>query len=103
MVGSHARTPRLRRYPGPRKRKRAGQPGLAEKASFGDGIRLTHSPSGGGVNAEAQTANPAWDFQLLLPRYEVNAEYSFRARVVYREHCSREEILREYENWRKSR
>jgi hypothetical protein len=30
------------------------------------GIRLTHSPSGGGVNAASQTTNPAWDFQFLV-------------------------------------
>ncbi len=64
-------------------------------------IRFTHSPSGGGVNSEAQTTNPAWDFQFLLPRYEVNTEYSFRARLVYRENCPRKEILREYEDWQK--
>lgn len=67
------------------------------------GLRLTHSPSGGGVHAEAQTTNPAWDFQFVLPRYEVNTEYSFRARLVYREHCPRKEILREYEDWQKNR
>lgn len=67
------------------------------------GIRLTHSPSGGGVNTEAQTTNPAWDFQFLLPRYEVNTEYSFRTRLVYREQCQRKEILREYEDWQKDR
>jgi hypothetical protein len=66
------------------------------------GIRFTHSPSGGGINKEMQTANPAWDFQYLLPRYEVNKEYGFRARVVYRERCERAEVLREYEKWRKS-
>ena len=66
------------------------------------GIRLTHSPSGGGLNKEAQTTNPAWDFQFLVPRYEVNKEYGFRARVVYRERCSRADILQEYEKWRKT-
>jgi hypothetical protein len=65
------------------------------------GIRFTHSPSGGGLNREAQTTNPAWDFQYLIPRYEVNREYGFRVRVVYRERCSRAEILKEYEDWRK--
>ncbi len=65
------------------------------------GIRLTHSPSGGGVNSQAQTTNPAWDFQFLVPRYEVNREYGFRARVVYRERCGRDDILNEYEAWRK--
>ena len=67
------------------------------------GIRLTHSPSGGGLNKEAQTTNPAWDFQYLIPRYDVNEEYGFRVRVVYRERCSRAEILKEYEDWRKQR
>src|SRR5207237_40716 len=36
------------------------------------GIRFTHSPSGGGGNPERQTTNPAWDFQFLIPGYEVN-------------------------------
>jgi hypothetical protein len=67
-----------------------------------EGIRFTHSPSGGGVNAAAQTTNPAWDFQFIVPRYEVVKEYSFRARVVYRERCERAEVLREYQAWRKS-
>jgi hypothetical protein len=66
-----------------------------------DGIRLTHSPSGGGVNAALQTTNPAWDFQYLIPKYEVLKEYGFRARAVYRERCRRDEVLREYEAWRK--
>jgi hypothetical protein len=66
-----------------------------------EGIRFTHSPSGG-VNQEAQTTNPAWDFQYIVPRYEVKKEYGFRARLVYRERCSRAEVLREYQSWRKS-
>jgi hypothetical protein len=65
------------------------------------GIRFSHSPSGGGINQKEQTTNPAWDFQYLLPGYEVNHEYGFRARVVYRERCSRAEVVGEYENWRK--
>jgi hypothetical protein len=65
-----------------------------------EGIRFTHSPSGGGANAELQTTNPAWDFQYILPRYEVNQEYSFRARLVYREQCNRAEVLKEVEDWR---
>ncbi len=66
-----------------------------------EGVRFTHSPSGGGVNKDEQTTNPAWDFQFLLPRYEVKKEYGFRARAIYRERCSRAEVLREYEAWRK--
>jgi hypothetical protein len=63
------------------------------------GLRLTHSPSGGGTNTQAQTTNPAWDFQYVLPQYEVNAEYHLRARAIYRERCSREQVLKEYEAW----
>jgi hypothetical protein len=67
-----------------------------------DGIRFAHSPSGGGLNAQQQTTNPAWDFQYLIPRYEVGKEYSFRARVVYRPRCPRSELLDEYVQWRNS-
>lgn len=66
-----------------------------------EGIRFTHSPSGGGLNKELETTNPAWDFQYIIPRYEVNKEYGFRARVAYRERCDRSEVLKEYESWRK--
>lgn len=66
------------------------------------GLRLTHSPSGGGTNAQFETTNPAWDFQYILPKYEVNTEYELRARVIYRERCSRLEVLAAYEAWRKT-
>jgi len=59
-----------------------------------DGIRFSHSPSGGGPD------NPAWDWQFIIPEYEVAHEYGYRARVVYRERCSRDEVLEEYKNWR---
>ena len=59
-----------------------------------EGVRLTHSPSGGGPNAPLQTTNAAWDFQFILPAYEVLHDYSFRARAVYRERSSREEVLK---------
>jgi hypothetical protein len=65
-----------------------------------EGIRFTHSPSGGGINRQRETSNPAWDFQYLLPRYEVNKEYGFRARLVYRERCARTEVVKEYRKWR---
>ena len=67
-----------------------------------EGIRFTHSPSGGGSNAELQTTNPAWDFQFIIPSYEVLKEYGFRARAVFRERCSRQEVLREFADWRRS-
>jgi hypothetical protein len=65
-----------------------------------DGLRFTHSPSGGGANAARQTTNPAWDFQYVLPKYEVNTAYGFKARLIYRERCSREQVLKEYEAWK---
>ncbi|MCB1229853.1 MAG: hypothetical protein KDN19_06285 [Verrucomicrobiae bacterium] len=67
-----------------------------------DGIRFTQSPSGGGANAERETTNPAWDFQFLIPDYEIAKEYEFRMRAVFRPKCSREEIDREFKEWRKS-
>jgi hypothetical protein len=66
------------------------------------GIRFTHSPSGGGLSRQQQTTHPAWDFQYLQPKYDVNKEYSFRARLAYRPRCGRAEVLREYAAWRKA-
>jgi hypothetical protein len=66
------------------------------------GIRLSHSPSGGGFNKELQTTNPAWDFQFIIPAYDVLKDYGFRARAVYRERCSRQEVMQEFTNWRNS-
>jgi hypothetical protein len=40
-----------------------------------EGIRFTHSPTGGGGNAALKTTNPAWDWQFIVPRVEVLAEY----------------------------
>ena len=64
-----------------------------------EGVRFTHSPSGGGANAELSTTNPAWDFQLLIPNPEVMRDYSLRVRTVLRPKCSREEILAEFRQW----
>jgi hypothetical protein len=67
-----------------------------------DGIRFSHSPSGGGDNPALQTTNPAWDFQFIVPAYEVLRDYGFRARAVYRGGCSRQEIVQEFATWRRS-
>ena len=67
-----------------------------------EGIRFCHSPSGGGFNAELQTTNPAWDFQFIVPAYDVLKDYGFRARAVYRERCTRQDVLQEFADWRKS-
>lgn len=68
-----------------------------------EGIRFTHSPSGGGVNAERRTTNPAWDFQFLVPDPRVGREYGFKVRTVLRPRCSREEIVAEYQTWKEER
>lgn len=65
-----------------------------------EGIRFTHSPSGGGQNAERKSTNPAWDFQFLVQKPEVMREYGFKIRTVLRPRCSREEILAEYSKWK---
>lgn len=82
--------------------------GLSRKQLFllmfdrAEGIRFSHSPSGGGDNAGAETTNPAWDFQLIIPAYDVLRDYGFRARAVYRERCTRQEVVREFTDWRKA-
>ncbi|MBL8820246.1 MAG: hypothetical protein JNL58_29755 [Planctomyces sp.] len=63
------------------------------------GIRFTHSPSGGGTNAEFKTTNPAWDFQYYVEKPQIGREYSFQVRTVLRPECSREEILEEFRIW----
>ena len=67
-----------------------------------EGIRLTHSPSGGGGNAALQTTNPAWDFQFLVQNPEIMREYSFRVRTVLRPRCSRAEMLGEFMKWKET-
>lgn len=67
-----------------------------------EGIRFTHSPSGGGFDARRRTTCPAWDFQFLIPKYEVMREYHFKARTIFRPRCSRDAILQEYQRWKAS-
>lgn len=64
------------------------------------GIRFTHSPSGGGLNVGPKTANPAWDFQFLIRSPEVGEEYRFKMRTALRARCTREQIVEEYHRWR---
>lgn len=68
-----------------------------------EGVRFTHSPSGGGANAELKTTNPAWDFQFLIPKPEVMKDYGFQVRTVLRPRCSRDEILAEFQRWKEAR
>ncbi len=67
-----------------------------------EGIRLTHSPSGGGANAAMKSTNPAWDFQFLIQKPELMKDYGFKVRTALRPRCSRNEILDEVEQWKLS-
>ena len=58
-------------------------------------IRFSQSPTGGGP------ANPAWDFQFIIPKVKQEKEYSFRARIIYKPFVSNEDILKEYHQWGK--
>ena len=62
-----------------------------------DEARFTHSPSGGGKSPSAP--NPAWDFQMVIPRCEVDQEYLMHARVVYKRWVDERDLLKEYESW----
>ena len=53
-----------------------------------DQVRLTQSPSGGGKG------NPAWDFQYLIPDYQVGKRYQMVMRGLYVPFESREQIER---------
>ena len=56
-------------------------------------IRFSQSPTGGGPE------NPAWDFQFIIPDFIVGKEYSFNARLIYKEWEDAEDIMGEYKNW----
>jgi hypothetical protein len=57
-------------------------------------LRFAQSPTGGGET------NPAWDFYILNPGFEVGKEYSFNVRLVYKPFVSGEDIREEYQKWR---
>jgi hypothetical protein len=66
-------------------------------------LRFSHSPSGGGLNAEKGTQNPAWDFQLLIPDYQVNTEYRLTMRLVYKLWVDRADVIAEVRKYLGSR
>ncbi|MCA9111596.1 MAG: hypothetical protein KDA52_16705 [Planctomycetaceae bacterium] len=53
-----------------------------------DQVRLSQSPSGGG------NGNPAWDFQFLIPDYEVGQRYQLVMRAMYVPYESAEQVER---------
>ena len=58
-------------------------------------LRFSHSPSGGGRTPAGDDTCPAWDFQLVIPDYEVGREYGLDMRVVYKRWVDRADVLRE--------
>lgn len=65
------------------------------------GIRLTHSPSGGGFHAARRTSNPAWDFQFLIRNPKVDAAYGFSLRTVLCQRCDRNRLLELVSQWQR--
>jgi len=57
--------------------------------------RFTTSPSGGGLSSDQTAMNPAWDFQLLIPDYQVNKEYGVDVRLVYKPWVDRADVIEE--------
>lgn len=68
-----------------------------------DNLRLTHSPSGGGTAASGDDTSPAWDFHLIVPRYEVGKDYRLSARVVYKPWVDRDDVIAEVRKYRDHR
>jgi|694.fasta_scaffold01531_16 hypothetical protein len=64
-----------------------------------NGIRFTHSPSGGGFNQAALSSNPAWDFQYVIENPDTHREYGFSARTFLVPQCSRDELLNHLAKW----
>ncbi len=59
----------------------------------GEGIRFSQSPTGGG------DLNPAWDFQFIVPDFKLGQEYSFKARIIYKEFAGGNDIMEEFGAW----
>ncbi|HDS74778.1 MAG TPA: hypothetical protein ENN56_04475 [Firmicutes bacterium] len=60
-------------------------------------VRFTQSPSGGGPRC------PAWDFQMIVPEYEIDTPYGISARVVYKPFTSYRDIEDEFAQWQAHR
>jgi hypothetical protein len=58
-------------------------------------LRFTHSPSGGGRTPAGDDSNPAWDFQLIVPKPVIDREYKLEGRLVYKEWKGRADVLEE--------
>ncbi|MFM8728916.1 MAG: hypothetical protein ACKON9_27765, partial [Planctomycetaceae bacterium] len=71
--------------------------------SKSDGIRLTHSPSGGGFNTVLRSHNPAWDFQFLIREPKVSQSYGFSVRTILQPAVDRNQMVQLAEQWQKER
>jgi len=60
-------------------------------------LRFFCSPTGGGASLLPGKHCPAWDFEWVIPRaeYEVEREYAFRVRLVYKRYVSDDDVLDE--------
>lgn len=66
-----------------------------------EGIRFSHSPSGGGMTPGGDDTNPAWDFQWVVPEYRIGTRYQFKYRAVYKTWEGRADVLIEAAKFRK--
>jgi hypothetical protein len=65
----------------------------------GPHVRFTHSPSGGGGSKSGDDNNPAWDFQLIVPDYQVDQEYGLTVRAVYKPWVDRADVIEEVKKY----
>ena len=63
-------------------------------------LRFAHSPSGGGRTPDETDTSPAWDFQLVIPDYEMDKEYGLNMRLVYKPWQGRDDVLNEVRRYR---
>lgn len=65
-----------------------------------EGIRLAHSPSGGGNSPDGDDTNPAWDFQWIVPSFEVGESRTIRYRMVYKPWGNRADVIHDVMRYR---
>lgn len=50
-------------------------------------------------DGKADTHSPAWDWQYVIRSPQLNKEYGYSARIVYKPYAGRKDVLKEYEAW----
>ena len=52
-------------------------------------------------NAEGipDTHSPAWDWQYVIRKPQIDKEYGYRARAIYKAFAGRDNVKAKYENW----